>query len=52
MEDTITITVKEYETLKNDALWVQCLEEAGVDNWAGIDFAYEIRSERVEKEVA
>ena len=23
--------------------WLTCLESAGVDNWSGIDFAYELR---------
>jgi len=32
-EEMITITVKEYEKLKKDAQLLQCLYNAGVDNW-------------------
>lgn len=44
MEPTqmITITVSQYEQLLKDQLWLQCLEEAGVDNWQGYDIAREI----------
>lgn len=32
---TITISISEYESLKSEAFKVQCLENAGVDNWNG-----------------
>jgi hypothetical protein len=41
MEKTITITKSEYLELKKDAAKLACLEEAGVDNWEGYDFAME-----------
>jgi PHD/YefM family antitoxin component YafN of YafNO toxin-antitoxin module len=41
-EETVTISKKEYESLKEDARWLQCLENAGVDNWEGYDFAREL----------
>ena len=44
-EETVTISKKEYESLKEDARWLQCLENAGVDNWPGIDYAYELKRE-------
>ena len=44
-EETVTITKREYESLKEDAEWLACLEGAGVDNWSGIDYAYELRDE-------
>jgi len=44
-EETVTISKKEYESLKEDARWLQCLESAGVDNWQGIDYAYELKRE-------
>ena len=47
MNETITITVEEYESLLADARWVQALEWAGVDNWDGIDFARECLGELV-----
>jgi hypothetical protein len=37
-----TITVSEYEQLTKDQFWLQCLEQAGVDNWKGYDIAREI----------
>ncbi len=47
MEPTqmITISVREYEQLLKDHLWLQCLDEAGVDNWGGIDVAFDLRRE-------
>ena len=41
----ITITVKEYEELKNRDLWFTAYEHAGVDNWQGGDNVYEIYQE-------
>lgn len=40
--ETITIPLKEYMSLKRRSDWLDCLESAGVDNWNGIDYAYEI----------
>lgn len=48
-EETVTISKKEYESLKEDARWLQCLENAGVDNWQGIDYAYELKRETNKK---
>jgi len=47
-EETVTISKKEYESLKEDARWLQCLENAGVDNWPGIEFAYDLKREMEE----
>lgn len=44
-EKTVTISKEEYESLKEDALWLQCLENAGVDNWEGYDYARELLNE-------
>jgi hypothetical protein len=38
----ITITKEEYDTLKEDALFLRALERAGVDNWEGYDDALDI----------
>ena len=43
--DTVTISKKEYESLKEDAAWLRALEAAGVDNWDGYDFARELLQE-------
>lgn len=40
-EKTVTISQKEYESLKEDSRKLLCLESAGVDNWGGYDFAME-----------
>jgi hypothetical protein len=44
-EDTVTITKKEYEQLLEDSKWLSCLESAGVDNWAGYDYAVDLMRE-------
>ncbi len=44
-EETITITLAEYQKLLKDQEWLGCLNEAGVDNWQGIEVAYEIQEE-------
>ncbi len=36
--EMVTIPLNEYLSLKEDAEWLQALENAGVDNWSGIDF--------------
>lgn len=45
-DEKVTITKAEYDSLKEDANWLSCLEAAGVDNWDGYSFAHEIRRER------
>ena len=37
----ITITKEEYDDLWDDKHFLQCLRNAGVDNWEGYDFAVE-----------
>jgi len=44
-EKTITITVKEYEKLIADSIWLECLEGAGVDNWEGFGEAHALLDE-------
>jgi len=50
-EELITITKKEYELLKESHRWLGYLEFAGVDNWVGIDYAYELLREASEREL-
>lgn len=45
MEETVTISKKEYEELLEDQLLLQCLQGAGVDNWEGYDCAIEMMKE-------
>lgn len=44
-EDTVTIPRSELDALRRSADWLAALEEAGVDNWEGISFAYELYRE-------
>lgn len=44
-EETITISLKEYNSLCERNDWLNCLEAAGVDNWCGWDEAINIRDE-------
>lgn len=41
--ETVTISKSEYERLVRDSEWLALLEAAGVDNWQGIDYAYELK---------
>lgn len=38
-DSVVTISTKEYVSLKDDQFWRQCVEDAGVDNWEGYYFA-------------
>lgn len=38
-EEMVTITKKEFLELCGDSLFLNCLRNAGVDNWDGYDFA-------------
>lgn len=49
---TITITLEEYEALLEQSLWVRCLEDAGVDNWSGYDYAIEALEEAKAEQLA
>jgi len=42
MEETITIKKSEYDQLLIDQRWLNALEQCGVDNWDGYDYAHEL----------
>jgi hypothetical protein len=44
MEETVTITItkKEYNDLLEDSRMLQCLENAGVDNWVCYSVALKV----------
>ena len=48
--ETVTISKKEYESLLDDSLFLNCLRRAGVDNWQGIEEAIRILNENEENE--
>jgi len=39
---------KYIEAVGQQLLWLACLEEAGVDNWGGYDYARQLYKERTE----
>jgi|SRR5690606_38089811 len=45
VEDTITITVEEYNNLINRVEFLNCLKACGVDNWSGYGDAWEMYEE-------
>lgn len=44
-EETITISKERYANMVKRLDWLSCLEAAGVDNWEGISYAYELLEE-------
>jgi len=45
MTETVTISKKEYEELLEDQKMLNALQDAGVDNWEGYDYAMELLNE-------
>jgi len=45
LEETIEISKSDYYSLVQIASWSMALEKAGVNEWSGIDRAYEIYGE-------
>lgn len=43
--EMVSIPKTEYESLLKRDDWLACLEQAGVDNWSGWDYACELRDE-------
>jgi hypothetical protein len=44
--ETITISVKEFNQLLEDSNFLNCLFAVGVDNWAGYDEAIQLLEEK------
>ena len=42
MDEMITISLDEYQELRNDQAFLAALSEAGVDNWDGFAYAHEL----------
>jgi hypothetical protein len=42
VNDLVSIPKNEYDQLLEESKWLAALEQAGVDNWNGIEFAMEI----------
>lgn len=47
----VTITLEEYEELIEDSEVLRFLRKAGVDNWEGYSYAFELRREASEREL-
>jgi hypothetical protein len=47
-QEMITITKAEFDSMIEDIEWLTCLEDAGVDNWSGIEFAIQLHKEMKE----
>ena len=47
-KEMVTIPKSEYEWLLKKSDWLETLEAAGVDNWSGIEYAYELQNEEVD----
>jgi hypothetical protein len=48
--ETVTISREEYQDLLEFSNWLDALNDAGVDNWDGIEYAREIYIGRYAKE--
>lgn len=46
--DEVIISFEEYQSLVNDSKFLTALQDAGVDNWGGIDYAYEMMNKGVD----
>ncbi|QGF21747.1 YqaJ-domain containing exonuclease [Bacillus phage vB_BcM_Sam46] len=44
------ISAKRLEELQNDSSWLNYLDRAGVDNWSGIDYAYDLKRQEEPEE--
>ena len=44
-EKTITISQDEYDQLRRDSEFLECLYSAGVDNWDGYEYAQDMMEE-------
>lgn len=42
MSEEITLPKDKVEEMLEQLQWLEALEDAGVDNWSGIDYAYEL----------
>ena len=45
MTDTVTISKKEYRELIERSNWLDCLQQLGVDNWDGYEYAQQMYAE-------
>ena len=42
IDNYVSISLKEYSELCECQIWLSMLEQAGVDNWEGYDYACEL----------
>lgn len=46
MEEYVTISKEQFDQLQEDSNFLECLQNAGVDNWEGYDYAVELYQEQ------
>lgn len=46
--NTIQMSQEEYYRMEEQITWLNCLEQAGVDNWEGISYAHDLFKEQTE----
>lgn len=46
----IPVDIADSGDIEGQLNWLACLEEAGVDNWSGIDYAIQLNQEREDEE--
>jgi hypothetical protein len=47
-EETVEISVRVLDRLRQRDIWLSCLEQAGLDSWEGVDEAHIIFEEEIE----
>ena len=50
IDETVTISKKEYDELLDHQLKLFCLKDAGVDNWDGYELALQLYNESDEND--
>lgn len=42
IDGMVTLPYEVWADMEDRLYWLTCLEDAGVDNWGGIDYAYQM----------
>lgn len=48
-EEMITVTKEHYDELYEAYLWAEALDQSGVDNWEGYDYARDVLRESLKE---
>lgn len=44
-DGSVVVSAKWWAVIQDEMTWLACLDEAGVDDWDGIDYAHELYDE-------